>query len=172
MTQWTSRWGEQSWGEAELTVSEEGGGSFVEARGQCGMVRSGECYHVLISDTKMKVQACGSVDAQQKSCVVTRNCKMWVAMGRLDPQNQFTNVCWASLYQKYALFLLIILLHSVPLFERKVSYTFKILVITVHSDIWALLCLCFREKEAALVHQVQRWEIHLSWSKTSVVSSS
>lgn len=72
-------------GEAELTVSEEDGGSFVEARGHCGMVRSGECYHVLISDTKMKVQACGLVDAQQKSCVVTRNFKMRVATGRLDP---------------------------------------------------------------------------------------
>lgn len=53
-------------GEAELTVLKEDGGSFVEAQGHCGIGRSGECYHVLISDTKMKVQTCSLVDAQQK----------------------------------------------------------------------------------------------------------
>lgn len=30
----------------------EDGESFVEAQGYCGIGRSGECYHVLISDIK------------------------------------------------------------------------------------------------------------------------
>lgn len=66
---WRSGWvdGESSGvGEAKLTVLKEDGGSFVEAQGHCGIGRSGECYRVLISDTKTKVQACGLVDAQQK----------------------------------------------------------------------------------------------------------
>lgn len=55
---WHSGWvGEESSrvGEAELTVLKEDGESFVEAQGYCGIGRSGECYHVLISDTKMKI---------------------------------------------------------------------------------------------------------------------
>lgn len=53
-------------GEAELTVLKEDGGSFVQAQGHSSIGRSGQCHHVLISDTKMKVQVSGLVDAQQK----------------------------------------------------------------------------------------------------------
>lgn len=66
LTQCLGRWREQQRGEAVLAVLEEDGESFVEARGHGCIGRSGECYRVLISDIKMRVQACGLVDAQQK----------------------------------------------------------------------------------------------------------
>ena len=53
-------------GEVELTRLKEDGGSFVKAQRHCGIGRSVECYPVLISGTKMKVQACGLIKAQQK----------------------------------------------------------------------------------------------------------
>lgn len=52
------------WG--DCVILEEDGESFVEAQGHGHSGTSQECYHELISDIKMRIQACGLVDARQK----------------------------------------------------------------------------------------------------------
>lgn len=146
--------------EADLTVLKEDGRSFVEAQNHCVI---GRCHNVTMCWFQTPTRKFRHVAwlMPSKNHEWRPETKIRVASGRLNlPQPIHKCMLSITLYKKYVLLLLTILLRSVCLFARKVIYMFKILVITIHFDIWALLCLCFREKEAILVHQVQRWEIY------------